>query len=332
MKVLIVRFSSIGDVVLTTPVIRAIKKQRSDCEIHYLTKQAFFSLLEHNPHISKLHGFRKSVKEILPELRKEKFDRIIDLHNNLRSVMLSVYLGVRSERFRKLNVLKWILVHLKWKVMPDIHVVDRYFGAVASLGINKDEKGCELFLSENDHVNMSQTFELDPFHYMSVALGAQFATKRMPLDLLVRVLSKVDFPIVLCGGENDIKLAETVLESLPEKRIINACGKFTILQSASIVSQSAAILTNDTGLMHIASCFNVPVISVWGNTVPELGMYPYFPGDKSRFSMHQVEGLKCRPCSKIGFQSCPKGHFECMNRQNADEIAARTRSFIFTKE
>lgn len=332
MKVLIVRFSSIGDIVLTSSVVRAIKEQRPDCEIHFITKQNFGRLLEHNPHLTKVHTFQKSVKEILPQLKAEHFDRIIDLHHNLRSVMLSFYLGVKAERFRKLNVLKWILVNLRWKVMPDLHVVDRYFGAVTTLGVKNDSKGNELFFGPEDYIDVKHTFEVEPSTYLVVAIGAQFATKRMPAELLVKVLNNIEIPVVLCGGEGDSDLAIELIRSLPGKNISDACGKFSLLQSASIVRQGAAILTNDTGLMHIASCFNVPTISVWGNTVPELGMYPYFPQDKSRYSIHQVNGLKCRPCSKIGFQVCPKAHFDCMNKQDADQIAASANKLFLTKE
>jgi ADP-heptose:LPS heptosyltransferase len=328
MKVLVVRFSSIGDVVLTTPVVRALKEQRPDCEIHYITKKPFKSLLEHNPHISKVYTFQKSVKEILPELKGERYDQIIDLHHNLRSVLLSLYLGVKASRFRKLNVRKWLLVNLKWKVMPELHVVDRYFRAVASLGVKNDQKNGELFLRPEDHVDVNQNLGVDVSGYLAIAIGAQFATKRMPSELLVKALSKIDTPVVLCGGESDTELALAIVNALPEKVIVNACGNFTLLQSASIVSQSAAILTNDTGLMHIASCFQIPTVSVWGNTVPELGMYPYFPQDKSRYSLHQAEGISCRPCSKIGFQECPKGHFNCMQQQNAEEIVRETNKFL----
>lgn len=329
MKILVVRFSSIGDVVLTTPVIRAIKEQCPDFEIQFITKEVFRSLVEYNPHISKVHTFKRSIKEVMPQLKLERFDRIIDLHHNLRSVILSFYLGVKAERFRKLNLLKWILVNLKWKVMPDLHVVDRYFGAVRILGVQNDQKGAELFLSVQDKVDVKHELGFESGNYIAVAIGAQFATKRMPEELLVNVLQKLEFPAVLCGGENDAEMAELVIKSLPKKLINNACGKFSLLQSASIVSQSATLITNDTGLMHIASCFNIPTVSVWGNTVPELGMYPYFPKNKALYSIHQVEGLKCRPCSKIGFQSCPKGHFDCMRNQDAEDIASKAKSLFF---
>jgi len=119
----------------------------------------------------------------------------------------------------------------------------------------------------------------------------------------------------------DKALSMRIIEEFPGKVVKNGCGDFTLQQSASIVKQANALLTNDTGLMHIASCFEIPVISIWGNTVPSLGMYPYFPKKPTYYSIHEVKNLSCRPCSKIGYATCPKGHFRCMLEQDSMEIA-----------
>ena len=321
MKILVIRFSSIGDIVLTTPVIRALKEQRPDVEMHYLTKAIFKSLLEHNPHIDKLVTFERSYQEVLQELKAENYDRVIDLHHNIRTLKLKMALGKPSNSFPKLNIRKWLLVRLKKISMPDVHVVDRYFLAVERLGVKNDQKHCEFILSDDQRVDPEKEFGIKTKSYLAVAVGAQFFTKRMPVHKLVEILSQIEQPVVLCGGPMDQKFANEVISSLPDKKIFSACGRYSLGQSASIVEQSAAILTNDTGLMHIATCFGVPVISVWGNTVPELGMYPYYPKEQAKYVVHEVKGLSCRPCSKIGFQKCPKGHFKCMELQNSSEIA-----------
>jgi ADP-heptose:LPS heptosyltransferase len=144
----------------------------------------------------------------------------------------------------------------------------------------------------------------------------------MPFEKLKEIIEQLNQPIILIGGETDKELANEILAAFPEKSIFSACGIFSLAQSASIVKQSRVLLTNDTGMMHIASCFQIPTISVWGNTVPELGMYPYFPENAELFSIHEIRGLNCRPCSKIGFQKCPKGHFNCMNLQDSKTIGA----------
>jgi ADP-heptose:LPS heptosyltransferase len=204
--------------------------------------------------------------------------------------------------------------------MPQLHVVDRYFKAVGKLGVKNDLKPCDFFIQTADEVNVENSLGLAFKSYISIAIGAQFTTKRMPFNKLEEIIQAIDFPMVLIGGPTDQKLAEMLVERFPLKKLINACGTYNLAQSASIVQQSAVLLSNDTGMMHIASCFEIPTVSVWGNTVPELGMYPYFPTNKNAYSIHQVNDLKCRPCSKIGFKDCPKKHFICMQEQKSDEI------------
>lgn len=320
MKVLVVRFSSIGDIVLTSPIVRSIAKQLQGVEIHYLTKSKFVSLVNSNNDISKVIAIEKSIDEVLDGLKAEKYDHIVDLHNNVRTKSLKMKLGVPMSSFPKLNWKKWLLVKLKINRMPDIHVVERYFAAVKSLGVKNNNDGVEFKIEANNRVNVETEFDLQPKAYISVAVGAQFGTKRIPLNKLIEILSGIERPIVLMGGEMDKELAHAVLKQMKRSDIYDATGKFSLQQSASIIEQSSKILTNDTGLMHIASAFDVGIVSVWGNTVPELGMFPYRPNQSESFSIHEVKGLSCRPCSKIGFQECPKGHFKCMQNQNSAEI------------
>ncbi len=320
MKILVLRFSSIGDIVLTSPVIRCLKIQVRNAEIHYLTKSKFKQILENNPSIDKLITFEKSTKEVLSLLKSENYDFVVDLHNNIRTLSLKSKLSVKSASFPKLNFKKWLLVYLKINKMPDIHIVDRYFEAVKSLNVHNDLKGLDYFIPSSDEMNVLQEFELEK--YIAIALGAQFATKRMPEAKLIQIIEKISAPIIFLGDKNDAIVADKLVNHFPEKSIINACGKYSLNQSASIVKQAAVLLTHDTGLMHIASAFQKQIVSVWGNTVPDLGMYAYLPENKENLSIHQVPNLSCRPCSKIGFKACPKKHFSCMNLQNEEEIAS----------
>lgn len=320
-KILVVRFSSIGDIVLTSSVLRAIKDQLPGTTIHYFTKSPFVSLVEENPNVDKVFGITNSIQERIKELKEEKYDVVIDLHNNIRTLSLKRKLNTKSYSFNKLNLRKWILVKLKVNKLPNIHVVDRYFEAVQHLGVYKDNLPGEFYINEKNQVDVKREFNLAQKKYLSVAIGAQFSTKKMPLSLLERVLEKVTIPVVIVGGEMDNELANQLIVNLPNKEIINACGEFNIQASASIVKQSSRLLTNDTGMMHIGACFGIPIVSVWGNTVPDFGMFPYHPEQKDLVSIHEVKGLGCRPCSKIGYQTCPKKHFDCMNKQSVSEIA-----------
>lgn len=319
MKILFVRFSSIGDIVLTTPVIRCTKQKLDNVEIHYLTKNSFENIIAPNPAISKVFTIEKSIDEVVEKLKLENYDWIIDLHNNIRTKSLKSKLKRPSKTFKKLNYKKWLLVNLKKDKMPNIHVVDRYFDTVSHLGVKSDAKPCDYFIEKENEVDVSDELGLQKHNYIAIAIGAQFKTKQMPASLLVKIIDQLKEDVVLIGGPTDVDLATDVVAK-SKKKIVNTCGKFNLQQSASIVAQSKRIITNDTGMMHIASAFNISISSVWGNTVPSLGMYPYHPGN-TKFSIHEVKNLSCRPCSKIGFQKCPKGHFNCMNLQDAEKIA-----------
>lgn len=321
MKILLIRFSSIGDVVLTTPVVRCLSEQLPDAEIHFITKAAFATVLEGNPHIDRLITIGSSVNEKIEDLKAERYDHVIDLHNNIRTLRLKRALGRPATSFPKKNVQKFLLTKLKWNRMPDVHVVDRYFEAVKHLGVRSDGKPADFFLQPEERYDLAQT-GLEPKQFIAVAMGAQFATKQMPVKLMAEVLSGSSSPIALLGGPTDTERSAELKSLLETQHVVDFCGKTNLRQSASVLSQARALLTGDTGLMHIATAFGVPLVSVWGNTVPDFGMYPYVPSAPEQFSVHEVKGLSCRPCSKIGYQKCPKGHFKCMHLQDAAAIAS----------
>ena len=313
MKILVTRFSSIGDVVLTTPVLRVLHQQL-DAEVHVLTKQPFQPLVAHNPHVAKVHILLSDWSEMVRILREEKYDICVDLHNNLRSRRLSWALRIPTYRFPKLNVAKWLRTAMKIDRLPRVHLVDRYFAALRPLGIEGDDRGLELVIPENEHWDLSATFSEEDRKQgiLAVALGAAHATKAIPVDKLVAFLRPVDRPVVLLGGPADREAGDHVIQGLDGKTVVNLAGTCRLLQSASVIQQSAVVLTPDTGLMHIATALGKPMMVVWGNTIPEFGMFPYRPSGESWLKQLEVEGLGCRPCSKIGFPQCPKGHFRCM--------------------
>ena len=317
MKILITRFSSIGDIVLTFPILRCLKIQVPSSEIHYATKIQFKELVTASEYIDRQYFLQNSLKDLIKELRKENYDVIIDLHNNLRTHQISSALGLKTLRFPKLNFKKWLLVNLKVNKMPNLHLVDRYFQAVKTLGVVNDAKSNTFFISTENEIEIKKQFNLSPKSYIAVVIGAQFATKRIPLDKLIEILSGINYPMVLIGGKTDKNVADELCKNLVEKEIYSACGDFNILQSASIVKQSKGVLTNDTGMMHIASCFSLPITTVWGNTSSAFGMSVYNPENNPEIFNFEVQNLSCRPCSKIGFQRCPKGHFKCMNLQDS---------------
>lgn len=312
MKILILRFSSIGDIVLTTPVIRCLKKQLPQAEIHFATKSSFKSILENNPYVDKLHLLESSTGNFIKQLQSEKFDVVIDLHNNLRTRRIKWSLNAKSYTFDKLNFRKWFYVNWKWKVMPDIHIVERYLATVKKLGVKDDQQGLDYFIPEKDIVPLSSLPQVFAAGYIAIAIGAQHATKRLPEAKLIELIGKISQPIILLGGKDDVPMATRLLSYFPDGRqIVNACGVYNLNQSASIVQQCTYLYTHDTGLMHIGAALAKKIVAIWGNTTPELGMYPY----KTEHVNWQIADLYCRPCSKIGYKSCPQKHFRCMNEQ-----------------
>ena len=282
---------------------------QTDAEIHFLTKQAFKGILEHNPYITKIHTIEKEVKEVMQQLKNEQFDFVVDLHNNIRSVLVKRGLGKPSASFKKLNFQKWILVNFNINKLPAEHIVDRYINTVAALGIKNDNKGLDYFIPEKEEILLTTIPKTHQNGYIGFVIGAKHFTKQLPIEKIISICKKIDKPIILLGGKEDVARAQTI-EASVGKHIYNACGKYNLNQSASLVKQASKIITHDTGLMHIAAAFKKEIISVWGNTVPAFGFTPYLPSPTSKIV--EVKNLSCRPCSKIGYDKCPKGHFNCM--------------------
>lgn len=326
-KILLIRFSSIGDIVLTTPVVRAIKTQLT-CDLHVVTKKQYASLYQNNPYINKVHEVEHDLNKTVALLKAENYDFVVDLHKNLRSIKIKKALKAPSASFPKVNIQKWLLVNLKMNFLPETHLVGRYFEAVKPLGVTNDGKGLDFFIPENDIVNLETVNAALSQGYIGFVIGGQHFTKIFPPEKVAEVINRIKLPVVLLGGEEDFIHGEDILNLTPGKQVINSCGKFNLNQSASLVKQCSVLITNDTGLMHIGAAFNKPIISIWGNTTPAFGMYPYMPGNEKNFFISEVQGLYCRPCSKLGHKKCPKKHFRCMLEQNIEMIVEKVHNFL----
>ncbi len=325
-KILVIRFSSIGDIVLTTPLLRCIKKQLPDSEIHFLTKQAFRRVIENNPYIDNHFYLEGNMEVLINGLKLEQYDVVIDLHHNLRSLLVKLRIGRKSYSFRKLNFKKWLLVNFKINLMPPLHIVDRYFETVRHLQVKNDGLGLDFFIPQPDEVDI-RTYLPASFlqGFIAFVIGARHATKSLPAVKIASICRKLNKPVVLLGGKEDVETGQFVANQ-NESTVFNACGKLSLNQSASLLRQAEKVITHDTGLMHIAAAFHKKIISVWGNTVPDFGMYPYLGDDaQHKPELIEVQNLSCRPCSKIGFDRCPKGHFKCMIDMDEDKIISLCR-------
>ena len=305
-----------GDIIYTSPVIRCLKNQLDDVEIHYLTKPAFKYLLDHNPYLNKLHLLEKKLSITVKKLKIEKFDYVIDLHNSLRSNLLKVQLGVKSSTFKKERIKKWIAINWKINLIKPNHLVDRYLKTVAFLGIKNDNLPIDYFLSKDAKSIDKIIPENFKQQYIAFVIGATHFTKRMPNGKIIELCKKLNFPIILLGGK-DVKSNAKMIQDAQPNKIVNLVGKISLDESVTVVKNAAFVIGFDTGLTHIAEAFNKKLITIWGSTVPELlGVQPY------QVSQHFEAGveLNCRPCSKFGLSACPKGHFKCMNDINLQTI------------
>jgi ADP-heptose:LPS heptosyltransferase len=316
-KFLIIRFSSIGDIVLTSPVVRCLKTQFPEAEVHFLTKKRNADLLQANPYIDQIQLLDNSLSDTIQTLKMENYDYIIDLHNNLRSLRVKLGLKARSYSFNKLNFRKILLTRLNINTMPEGHIVDRNMETVDPFNVINDGKGLEYFIPEEDEFPLFELPEIFRSGYVALVLAGTYTTKRMPVEKYRKLMSNSNIPFVLLGGKGERAMASRILE-WSTGNVLDFTGKLRINQSASLVKNAKLVIANDTGLMHIAAAFHKKIMSVWGNTSPELGMYPYQPVEGSEIL--EVKGLPCRPCSKLGYQECPKKHFRCMNDIPEDRI------------
>jgi ADP-heptose:LPS heptosyltransferase len=332
-KFLIIRFSSIGDIVLTTPVVRCLKQQVPEAEIHFLVKDKFLSVVQHNPYIDKIHVLAHSWELMIEELKTESYDYIIDLHHNVKTLRVKKALSagragkVKAFSFYKLNIQKYLLTALKINLLPKVHIVDRYLKTVELFGVKNDGQGLDYFIAEEEKTKLKDIPASHQAGYIACVIGAAHNTKKWPVHKWKEFCSQIKHPVILLGGPEDKEAAEAIA-AVDDIKVYNACGKFSLNESADLVRKAKLVITHDTGLMHIAAAYKKPIISIWGNTVPAFGMTPYFGAAMVPDVILQVQKLWCRPCSKIGYNKCPLGHFKCMEKIAVEDLLQRTRQSI----
>ena len=329
-KILIIRFSSIGDIVLASPVFRCVKKQLPDTEVHFLTKISYKIVTAANPYIDKFFYYTDNVEELILKLKDENYDHVIDLHNNIRSNKVKRALKKDTHTIDKLTLQKFLLTQLNIDVMPNRHITQRSLDALLPLGVKDDGGGLDYFIAKHDEV---KTDDIPTGHlagYFVLVIGATYFTKRFPIHKIIELCSKIDHPIILLGGKEDAASGKLISETNPTK-IYNACGKFNISESADIIKKAKLVVSNDTGMQYIACALKKPVIALWGGTTPDLDVEPYY-GSKLLSNQQKpayeniVLSLKCQPCSKYGLNKCPLGHFNCMEQINVDQLVVKVNN------
>lgn len=322
---LIIRLSSIGDIVLTTPAIRCLKQQVPGVTLHFLTRKRFKDVTIANPYIDKFHYFDTDFNATIRDICAEQFDYIIDLHKNLRTFRLYLHTDIRTIwlRYRKLSIQKFLLTKLGINLMPGIHISRRSLDALQKLGVRDDGKGLDYFIPEDQAIKIEQDLPVShQMGFVAMVIGASYYTKKLPVKKLQQLCAKIELPIVLVGGGEDRAEGDAV-SSIDPVKIYNACGKFSLNESADIVRRAKMVISHDTGLQYIACAFQKKVLAIWGGTSPKLDVEPYYGSAAApKHINYIVPGLSCQPCSNYGTRTCPKKHFKCMKLQDTDAIAA----------
>jgi ADP-heptose:LPS heptosyltransferase len=308
-KFLVIRFSSIGDIVLTSPVVRGLKEQVTNAEVHFATKKKHAIILRANPYIDKVHLLGENINDLIQELKQENFDYIIDLHQNFRSNKIRRRLKSQAFAFNKLNLQKMLIIRFNINKLPNLHIVDRYLETVQIFDVKNDRKGLDYFIKEGEGFKKTELPEPFQNGFVAIVIAGTYFTKKLPVNKVSQICQNIQYPVILLGGKDEFDEGEKIL-SQSKGNVLNYAGKISLNQSASLVRDAKVVLSNDTGLMHVAAAFKKKILSFWGNTIPEFGMYPYLPDNASEIL--EIKDLKCRPCSKLGHHKCPKKHFKCM--------------------
>lgn len=309
-----------GDIVLTSPVIRSITNQLN-AVIHVLTKPAFADFYSQHPNVVKVYEHHVQ-GGIIDALRKEKYDLVIDLHNNLRSRFYTLRLGKPVRRFFKANLQKWLTVQLhNSKYLPESHLVHRYFYSLQKDGLKYDNLGLDFYFQKDFTGGKGADIitQLSNGGFVLLALGGTYATKRIPYELAKALIHKTSYRFVLVGGSDCAEIANTLTNDFPDQ-VTDTTAQLNIFESAWLAKHAGIVISGDSVMMHITAALKKPLIAIWGNTIPEFGMYPLYPSDMDICYNFEVPKLSCRPCSKLGKDKCPKGHFNCMMHQDVNAI------------
>jgi ADP-heptose:LPS heptosyltransferase len=302
-NVLIVRLSSLGDILLATPLLRSIKKQFTSINIDFLLREQYSDILKFNPYLRSLITLKDNYEELAAIIAQNKYDLIIDLQNNLRSHKLTAKSRAKKVRFKKHDFDKFLLVKFKINRMKDLPQIPARY-AESLKGFALDDKGLEIFLPPNIKSNLDEEN-----NYIGLAPGSRHFTKMWPsyyFIYLCKMLNVNGFKVVLFGGKNDMGICKEITELFPGT--INLCNNDDILQIAADMKKCKAIVCNDSGLMHTACAAGTPVLAFFGSTVKEFGFTPY----RNKNLILENNSLSCRPCSHIGRDECPQEHFNCM--------------------
>ncbi len=331
-RILIIRLSSLGDVVLTTEFLRLLKKHFPQANIDFIVRKEYADILKYSPHLTKLYLLDTSkglsgLIELRKELQKANYNVVFDLHNNLRSRLIRFRIASKIHVVRKNCIKRFLLVHFKWNLYKKIlSVPEKYFNIAYQYSLQHDDLGLELHIHSSVFENLQKKLRHSCNECFTIAFcpSSKHKTKQWPaerfIDLGEILVKQYNVTILILGDVKDRELCKMIASCINDRlhkvKAYSYAGELTILESAALMSSCSVVVTNDSGLMHIAAALKKKIVAIFGSTVKEFGFYPY----KTDFIIVEKKELDCRPCTHIGKQKCPRKHFLCMELITVEEV------------
>ena len=323
MKVLICHTSDFGNLIFATPLIRNLK-MNLEAEVFCLIDMENKDAINENPYISEI--FLKEETSVSKLIRSNSFDLVIDLEIKFTTWLFSILSGIKILKPKSQKFAEWYMVALRIDQLPDKHYADQLLEVLDSLSSKRDVLGLDYFIPEKDEIERSWLPDIFQKDFVILSLHSAYASRRLPLKKLIEICDRINKPIIVIGDEKDKILAGEIytffkkngsgntyekglLELNKKSVILDLCGKLNRNQIASLTRNCSYVFCHDSWVIPVASAFKKEVFTIWGNTIPEFGKYPY----KTKFKILQNNRLDCRPCSAKGYDKCPKGHLKCLN-------------------
>lgn len=330
-KILVIRLSSLGDVLLTYPLLSVLRKRNPQAEIHFVVKKQFLDAIKFNPFVDQVYSYDKDdLKELKSQIKKNKYNIVIDLQNNFRSHQLYPFnLKTKIYRFKKPTLKKFLLVNFKWNLLKNNPSIAVHY--IKTIYPDFNSKKLDLYFEIPQEIETKSIEKIPAEHrerkIVGICPGSKHFTKRYPAEKFKELINKLiesNFAVAIFGGKDDYEICKE-LEIHP--LVKNYQNENDLLETASIMKKCSLIITNDSGLMHLASLLQIPTVAIFGSTVREFGFFPIYENS----IVVENENLKCRPCSHIGLAECPEKHFKCMNDIQPELIFEKAVELIQSK-
>jgi heptosyltransferase II len=326
-NLLAVRFGSLGDVLLTTPLLRAISQQHPQIRLTVLTSQRLAPLLSDNPRIDEVIALapEDSLLEMGVRLRALRFSHLLDLETSPRSWLFRLLVPGRWRAAPQYRLARELLIRTKRSRFPeDSTVADRYFDAARHLGVVPDGGPAEFFLNpeaeERADTWLGKVNARNRRPFVAFAPSAGQATKRWPQDYWVRLARRIKATgagVVFLGGPDDATITGNIAARCGAEAV-NGAGVLSLQSTGAVLKRAAALVTGHTGTMHMAAALGTPLVALIGPTVRAFGYYPY----NAARTVLLERNLPCRPCSFSGGEECPLKHHRCLQEIQPDAVYA----------